>query len=91
METIRSILISADWLLFEVLEADSRESLGQTVKPQIHHRRGVKRKQLADEAADDGDSERVPQFRTRAGAKGGPPNSAALVVIVMGRKRIGAT
>ena len=46
------------------------EALRQTVEPEIHNRRGVKRKQLADQqAADDGDAQRVAQLRSRAAAQ----------------------
>jgi hypothetical protein len=42
----------------------------QPVEEQIDHRRGVERQHLADDqAADDGDAERLAQFRADAGAQ----------------------
>ena len=65
-------------------------AFGQTVKEQINDRRRVEGQHLADDqSADDGDAERPAQFRADAGSKasGTPPRSAAMVVIMMGRKR----
>ena len=59
-------------------------------KPEIDHRRRVERQHLADQqSADDGDAQRTAQLRARARAEasGKPPSSAAMVVIMIGRKR----
>ena len=46
------------------------EAHRQAVKPEIDHRRSEQRQQLADQqAADDGDAKRMPQFGARAGAE----------------------
>ena len=66
------------------------ESLRQAVEPQVNHRCRVQREQLAQQqAAHNRDAQRPPQFRTRAAAQssGNPPSRAAIVVIMIGRKR----
>ena len=66
------------------------EALREAVKENVDDRRGVEREDLADEqAADHGDAERAAQFRAdaRPSARGRPPSNAAMVVIMMGRKR----
>ena len=61
------------------------------IERQVDDRRRVEREQLAEEqAADDRDPERTPQLRADAvaeSASGNPPSSAAIVVIMIGRKR----
>src|SRR5712671_5113340 len=43
----------------------ARESLRQTIEPEVNHRRGVESQQLAyQQSADNRDAERMPQFRT---------------------------
>ena len=62
----------------------------ESIERQVDHRRRVEREQLAEEkAADDGDAQRTPQLRSDAvrSASGSAPSSAAIVVIMIGRKR----
>src|SRR5262252_3530421 len=47
------------------------EPLAQAIKVKVNHRRRVEREQLAEQQpADDGDSERPPQFRSGPGPQG---------------------
>ena len=49
----------------------SREAARQTIEPDVDHRSGVKRQQLADQqSADDADAQRLTQFRTGSAAQG---------------------
>lgn len=60
-ETLK--LIPRSRLFLKVPESKSRESLRQTVEPDVNHRSGVKGQELADQqSANDGDAQRVPQF-----------------------------
>ena len=68
----------------------SGERLLQPVEEQIDHRRRVERQHLADDQpADDRDAQRPPQLGARAGAERQrqAPSRAAMVVIMIGRKR----
>ena len=83
-------LVRCTRLFDAVADLEAREALRQPIEPEIDHRRGVERQQLADQqAADDRDAQRMAQFRSGAAAEasGRPPSSAAMVVIMMGRKR----
>ena len=68
----------------------SAQPAGELIKPNVDHRRGVQRQHLAEQqAADDGDAKRMTQLGAGSlpMASGKPPKSAAMVVIMMGRKR----
>src|SRR6185437_16342866 len=65
------IFIASSLSRFEVAGLDAfasvlwgaREAARQAFEPEIDHRRGVEREHLAeDQAADDGDAKRAPQF-----------------------------
>ena len=63
----------------------------ELVEEDVDDRRGVERQHLAEQqAADHGDAERPAQLRADAACPapaGRPPSSAAIVVIMIGRKR----
>ena len=66
------------------------EAMGNTIEKDIDHRRGVQREDLAKEQpADHRDSQRASNSEPSPvpNASGSPPSSAAMVVIMMGRKR----
>ena len=69
-----------------------RDPLPGLLEVDVHDRRDVERQQLRDdEAADDGEAERPARLRRRrpsASAIGRLPISAAIVVIMIGRKRV---
>ena len=68
----------------------SGKANGETVEPEIDHRRREQRQHLTDnQTADNRDSERMAQFRADTGAERQrqTPSTAAIVVIVIGRKR----
>ena len=70
--------------------ATCAQAIVEPVEIEIDHRRRVERQHLADEQpADDGDAERLAQFRAAPcpSASGRPPSIAAIVVIMIGRKR----
>ena len=72
--------------LAKVVEPDAN-----VLEQEIDDRRGVEGEGLRDdEAADDGDAEGLAQFGAGAHADGQrtAPNSAAIVVIMIGRKRM---
>ena len=63
---------------------------GKAIEREVDDRRGVERQHLRHEQpADDGDAQRPAQLVPVPGpsASGRPPSSAAIVVIMMGRKR----
>ncbi len=63
---------------------------GEAVEREVDDGRGVERERLADDQpADDRDPERTPQLRPDPvpSASGSAPSSAAIVVIMIGRKR----
>ena len=56
-----------DRLLDRVPDPQVGEPVPQAIERQVHHRCGVKGKQLAkQQAAYDGDTQRIAQFRSRA-------------------------
>ena len=63
----------------------------EAVQVKVDHRGGVQRQHLAeDQPADDGDAQRPAQLGARRRCPGpgaAPPSRAAMVVIMMGRKR----
>ena len=67
-----------------------RKPLRQPIKREIDHRRGVEvNNWLRYQSAHDRDSERPAELRAgpSPNASGNPPSSAAMVVIMIGRKR----
>ena len=65
-------------------------SARQVVEEDVDDRRGVEREHLAEQqSAHHGDAQRPAKLRADAGAKanGRPASSAAIVVIMIGRKR----
>src|SRR6516162_10820752 len=70
MNGVDGPMTSAQFVGGAGLARGADEPRRQSVEPEIDHRRGKQRQQLAEQkAADDGNAERVPQFGPGAGAK----------------------